>query len=177
MLVGVGGESYSESMTAAGNGEGSRDALKNLLASMQQQQDGDPRSNTANARANRAEQAAEPEDLREFYITPTYLAIMKDRAREWSDEFIREQHRIFRGTAVADYPEVLDLLESELHRRNLNRLRKGIRGKAEKEILALREKYASEADYVEVIDTELEIRGGAHRLVDRSDGRTELRES
>ena len=165
-------------MTAAGNGEGSRDALKNLLASMghrdQMEQAGDTH---ANAPAKGAEQAVEAEDLREYYITPTYLAIMKDRARDWSDEFIREQHRIFRGTAVADYPEVLDLLESELHRRNLNRLRKGIRGKAEKEILALREKYSSEADYVEVIDTELEIRGGAHRLVDRSDGRTELRES
>ncbi|MCR9142254.1 MAG: hypothetical protein NXI24_08375 [bacterium] len=116
----------------------------------------------------------EPEDLREFYITPTYLAVMKDRARDWSDEFIREQYRIFRGTVVAEYPEVLDLLESELHRRNLNRLRKGIRRKSREDVLALREKYAAEADYVEVIDTELEIRGGARRLHDRSDGRTEV---
>ncbi|MEQ9363201.1 MAG: hypothetical protein RIF32_03105 [Leptospirales bacterium] len=117
---------------------------------------------------------AEPQDLREYYITPTYLAVLKDRARDWTDEFIREQHRLFRGTVVADYPEVLDLLESELHRRDLNRLRKGIRGKAETDILSLREKYAAEADYVEVIDTELEIRGGARRLKDSSDGRTEL---
>lgn len=119
----------------------------------------------------------EPEDLREYYITPTYLAILKERARDWTDEFIREQHGLFRGTVVANYPEVLDLLESELHRRNLNRLQKGIRRKSEADLRALRERYAAEPDYVEVIDTELEIRGGASRLVDRSDGRTEVVES
>lgn len=119
----------------------------------------------------------EPEDLRVYYITPAYLAMMRERAREWTDEFIREQHRLFRSTVVAGYPEVLDLLEMELHRRNLNRLHKGIRRKPDAELQALRKRYAAEPDYVEVIDTELEIRKGVHRLVDRSGGEAELVEA
>ena len=114
------------------------------------------------------------EDLREYYITPDYLATMRSRSREWSDDFIREQHQLFRGTIVAEYPEVLEVLEGELHRRNLNRLHRSIRRKSADELQALREKYRAEPDYVEVIDTELEIRGGARRLVDRSDGSTQI---
>ena len=83
-----------------------------------------------------------PEDLREHYITPDYLKRMRERAREWSDDFIREQHGLFRKTVVSNYPEVLDLLAAELHTRNLNRLHRGIRGKPKRQLVALREKYA-----------------------------------
>lgn len=115
-----------------------------------------------------------PTDLREHYITPAYLQQMRERAREWSDEFIREQHLLFRGTVVANYPEVLDLLAAELHTRSLNRLHRGIRGKPRSQLMSLREKYAAEPDYVEIIDTELAIRGGARRLYDSSEGNSEL---
>jgi hypothetical protein len=115
----------------------------------------------------------QPEDLREYYITPDYLAQMRQRAREWSDDFIRYQHRVFRKTIV-DYPEVFELLEAELHRRNLNRLHKGIRRKSEAELRALKKQYTAEPDYVEVIETELEIRKGVRRLADSSDGKARI---
>lgn len=110
----------------------------------------------------------EDEDLREFYITPLYLQTMRDRVRDWDDEFIQHQYRLFHKT-IRDYPEVLELLEGELHRRHLNRLRKSIRGRPEAELRELMKRNAREPDYVEVIQTELEIRQGFARLTDASE--------
>ena len=107
------------------------------------------------------------EGLREHYITPLYLDEMTARLPDWSTEHIVSQAKIFRRT-LGDYPEVLELLEGELHRRNLNKLRAHIRKSSTPELDTLLEKYGREPDYHEMITTEIEIRGGATHLHDAS---------
>lgn len=114
--------------------------------------------------------ANQEEDLREFYITPEYLARLRDRARDWDEGTIQIQLRLFHRS-IPDYPEVMGVLGDELHRRSLNQLRRTIRRWPVPRIEDLRRKLASEPereDHVEVIETELAIRGGAKRLFDAS---------
>ena len=110
------------------------------------------------------------EDLREFYITPEYLARLKERAREWDEKTLQAQLRLFQRT-IADYPEVLQILDVELHTRSLNHLRRTIRRWPDGRIQQLQHKFRDEPnreDHLEVIQTELEIRGGVTRLFDSS---------
>lgn len=108
------------------------------------------------------------EDLREFYITPLYLETMGRRVRFWTEDFIRTQLFYFKKT-IADYPEVLELLENELRRRGLNRLRKKLRLLDLEELRRLLDgEYKQEPDSCEVIQTEIEIRSGAKRLKEPS---------
>jgi len=107
------------------------------------------------------------EELREFYITPLYLETMRTRASRWSPEHIKSQLQLFRRT-IPDYPEVLELLEGELHKRNLNDLRRHARKSLNEQLPALLQKYGAEPDYREVIETEMEIRKGVKRLYDAS---------
>lgn len=110
-------------------------------------------------------QTEEPEDLREYYITPAYLDSMRSRAREWPANFIKEQLQNFKSS-IPDYPEVHHLLEGEMHRRNLNQLLRYIRHNPRLNLKPLLEKYKSEPDYIELIHTEMEIRSGVQRLTD-----------
>jgi hypothetical protein len=112
----------------------------------------------------------EPENLREYYITPDYLTQMRLRAREWTDEFIQLQMNYFRRT-IPDYPEVAETLEGELYARTLNRLKRAARSRSLAEVKAMLKKYGAEADYREVLEAELEIRSGVRRLTDRTEGR------
>ena len=110
------------------------------------------------------------EDLREFYITPEYLDRLKGRAREWDERTLQTQLRLFHRT-IPDYPEVMQIIGGELHRRSLNQLRRSIRRLDVPRIEELLHKFEREADredHVEVIETELAIRGGAKRLFDAS---------
>lgn len=114
--------------------------------------------------------ANQEEDLREFYITPEYLARLRERARAWDEPTIQIQLRLFHRT-IPGYPEVMHILEGELHTRSLNQLRRSIRRWPVPRIEELRQKLESDPareDHVEVIQTELEIRGGARRLFDAS---------
>ncbi len=111
--------------------------------------------------------ASADEDLREFYITPLYLETMGSRVKEWTDEHIKNQIRLFRRT-IGDYPEVLELLEGELHKRHLNTLYRHIKKSPNSVLEQLLEKLGDEPDYREIIETELEIRGGAKHLHDSS---------
>ncbi|RMG58770.1 MAG: hypothetical protein D6722_23195, partial [Bacteroidetes bacterium] len=106
----------------------------------------------------------------EYYITPEYLSRMKARARHWSTEFLKTQARLFRKT-LPDYPELTDLIEAELHRRNLNLLLRSIRKKPDASLPALLQKYRNVPDYAEVIRTEMEIRSGKARLSDPTKGK------
>ncbi|MCB1309917.1 MAG: hypothetical protein KDK30_17135 [Leptospiraceae bacterium] len=110
-----------------------------------------------------------PEELREFYITPVYLQILRDRVSEWTAEFIQNQLQLFRGT-IPDYPEVLEILEGELYRRQLNQFHRQARRLTREQLLAVQKKYAHEqyADFREIARTELEIRAGVNRLKDDS---------
>ena len=114
-----------------------------------------------------AELTQTEEDLREFYVTPLYLQTMAGRARLWSREHIQYQLQLFRRT-MPNYPEVLEILEGELHRRNLNKLRSFARGGSAGQLRSLLRKYGQEPDYREVIETEMEIRKGVRRLHDSS---------
>ena len=110
------------------------------------------------------------EDLREFFITPEYLQRLRERARDWDEPTIQIQLRLFHRT-IPGYPEVMFILEGELHTRSLNQLRRTIRRWPAERIEELRRKLEAEPqreDHVEVIQTELEIRGGAQRLFDAS---------
>ena len=109
----------------------------------------------------------EKEDLREFYITPLYLNTMRQRAKSWSEDFINRQLLYFQKT-IPDYPEVHEILQTELHTRKLNQLHKAVRKMKKNELTQLMQKYKSEPDHCEVIQTELEIRSGADFLVDLS---------
>lgn len=51
---------------------------------------------------------------------------MEGRAREWDAAFIRRQISAF-AAAHPDYPELVETLEGELHRRRLNALMKEVR--------------------------------------------------
>lgn len=109
------------------------------------------------------------DDLREFYITPSYLQTMKIRAQEWTGSFIQEQIKLFDKT-IHEYPEVKELLEGELHRRLLN----DVRRKARKYTLTDLEKYKrqfKDPDTIEVIETEIEIKKGMKKLTDKSSGK------
>ncbi len=106
-------------------------------------------------------------DLRAEYITPFYLEVMQTRVREWPEPYIKHQLALFRRT-IPDYPEVHELLDGELHRRNLNRLYRHIRRAPQEELRRLLEKYGAEPDFREVIETELELRSGASHLTDAS---------
>lgn len=115
--------------------------------------------------------AAGSEDLRQYYITPEYLAQMRRRAREWTDDFLQLQMNYFRRT-IPDYPEVAEILEGELYARTLNRLHRAARTRSLAEVKAMLQKYGGQADYREILEAELEIRSGAKRLTDRTDGRS-----
>ncbi|MEQ8350454.1 MAG: hypothetical protein RH862_03165 [Leptospiraceae bacterium] len=104
------------------------------------------------------------EDLRQYYITPTYLEVMRKRARHWSDEFVLAQLQEFKSS-IPDYPEVHELLEGEMHARKLNRAKKEIKRKKSDELKTLR-KSQKDPDIQEIIDTELLIRDGVRRLPD-----------
>lgn len=107
------------------------------------------------------------EDLREFYITPFFIETMAARARQWNDDHLRRQLGLFRRT-IADYPEVLETLEGELHRRNLNKLYRHARRLPPEQLKALLAKYSGEPDFKEVIETEIELRKGVTHLHDAS---------
>ena len=109
------------------------------------------------------------EDLRKFYITPLYLQLMRQRSRYWTEEFIKKQLFYFKQT-IPDYPEVHEVLENELHVRNLNHLRKEARVRPLAELKKLLAKYKHEPDYCEVLQTEIEIRSGNKELKDLSKG-------
>jgi hypothetical protein len=107
-------------------------------------------------------------NLREFYITPEYLKLMESRARHWSERFIQDQIEQFRRT-IPDYPEVVELLENELHRRRLNALRMQLRSLKKEELRerlkAMQRQYEAGAitqDELEVAETEWRIRNRQH---------------
>lgn len=106
-------------------------------------------------------------DLREYYITPEYLERMGNRARQWSENHIKRQLTLFRRT-IPDYPEVLEILEGELHMRNLNALHRHARKVPVEKLDELLGKYGEEPDYREIIEAEIAIRGGARKLHDSS---------
>jgi len=104
------------------------------------------------------------EDLRQYYITPTYLEVMRSRARDWSDDFIQAQLKQFRNS-IPDYPEVHELLEGEMHRRRLNRIKARIKKANTSDLQSLKDGQR-DPDVLEVIETELLIRQGVKRLPD-----------
>lgn len=106
------------------------------------------------------------EDLREQFITPLYLQTMEQRARIWSSEFIQQQLSQFLQT-IPDYPEVLEILEGELHRRKLNEIRKKARKLRTAELNQLM-KSLTDPDQIEVVETEIQIRRGVVSLPDAS---------
>ena len=97
------------------------------------------------------------EDLREFYITPQYLKIMGLRVKKWSDQLIKDQLHLFSKT-IPDYPEVLELLEGELYRRELEVLRKKIKLMSTEQIIQLSGRYEKDSDFRELIQVELDLR-------------------
>ena len=105
----------------------------------------------------------EKENLREFYITPLYLETMRRRARTWSESFLEIQVLSFQKT-IPEYPEVQTLLETELHTRRLNRLHSEIHGAPADRLKELLVQFKEEADYCEIIQTELEILNGVKKL-------------
>lgn len=100
---------------------------------------------------------SQKEDLREFYITPQYLKIMDLRSKNWSDQFIKDQIAMFSKT-IPDYPEVLELLEGELYRRELEELRKKIKLLSKEEIIRLSGQFEKDSDFRELIQVELDLR-------------------
>lgn len=106
-------------------------------------------------------------DLREFYITPLYLETLRLRVSSWSDGLIQEQLDLFRQT-IPDYPEVAEVLEGELYRRELNRLKKSLVNLDGEGLKALLLEYDRDSDFAELIRTTLEIRNGAKKLKDTS---------
>ncbi|MCB1175114.1 MAG: hypothetical protein KDK39_16185 [Leptospiraceae bacterium] len=109
------------------------------------------------------------EDLRDYYITAEYLERMRSRVIDWTTTSIQAQLDLFQQS-IPDYPEVLDILESELHRRRLNLLNRSIRELPDAQLEALLLKYKSVPDYQEVIQTWMAIKSGANRLPDRAAG-------
>ncbi|MBX7056559.1 MAG: hypothetical protein K1X75_00745 [Leptospirales bacterium] len=103
-------------------------------------------------------------DLRLHFITAEYLARMRQRARAWSDAFIALQLDHFKRE-LPDYPELQELLEGELHARQLNKLRRIIRKTGDQELRQMLTTLG-DPDQRELVATELEIRGGARRLAD-----------
>ena len=105
-------------------------------------------------------------DLREYYITPLYLETMAIRARSWSVDFIQLQLKQFLAT-IPDYPEVMEILEGEIHRRKLNEIKKKARTLPEDRLIAF-QKSLNDPDEKEVVETEIQIRGGARELPDHA---------
>lgn len=97
------------------------------------------------------------ENLRDYYITPLWLENMVRRVRDWDEGTILEQIRLFKYT-IPEYPEPVIILESELHRRRLNDLKKESRKMSEIELKNNLKKLEPDSDEAEVIRTELEIR-------------------
>ena len=64
------------------------------------------------------------EDLREFYITKTFLQRLKHRASFWEKESIQFQITQFQKKTRCDYPELCEILETVLHTRSLNEFHK-----------------------------------------------------
>ena len=116
---------------------------------------------------NELEPVSSELDLRAQYITPLFIQSMRDRLPDWSEDHLKRQIRLFHRT-IPDYPEVLEILEGELHKRNLNTLLRHIRRDSSADLQKLLERYGHEPDFREVIETEIEIRGGALRLYDAS---------
>lgn len=116
--------------------------------------------------------AAAEEDLRLFYITAEYLERMRQRARDWSEEFLLLQLEHFRRT-IPGYPEVHELLEGELHARRLNQLHRRLRTMKDGDLRAALSA-ARDDDEREIIATELEIRSGVRRLKDESGQRAAI---
>ncbi|MCB1165885.1 MAG: hypothetical protein KDK37_13090 [Leptospiraceae bacterium] len=104
------------------------------------------------------------EDLRQYYITPMYLETMRQRAMQWTDEFIELQMQQFR-TEHPTYPELQELLEGELHRRRLNQIKRKARSLKTPDLESALKKQ-TDPDSREVIQTELLIRQGMRRLPD-----------
>ena len=102
---------------------------------------------------------SEMEDLRQYYITPAYLSVLSERVRNWADDLIAHQLLLFKKT-IPDYPEVLEILEGELYRRELNSLKKRIKKLTSKELKSLNRKFSDHADSFEIVQTELFIREG-----------------
>ncbi len=126
----------------------------------------------------KAQTQNQTEDFREFYITPLYIENMKRRAKKWNENFIQQQLDSFRKT-IPDYPELHHLLETELHTRQLNKIYQKIRSVSKKELKTLLSIYKKEADYCEMIQTELEIRSGVKSLkettISKSSQKTHVR--
>lgn len=97
------------------------------------------------------------EDLREHYITPLYLSTMAVRARDWTEEFIKEQIAEFKRT-IPEYPEVFEVLEAELYSRRLNVVHAEVRRAPSAALPALLAKHKGDADIAEIISTEIELR-------------------
>lgn len=97
------------------------------------------------------------EDLREFYITPVYLTTMEKRSKNWSDQFISEQITLFKHS-IAEYPEVIELLEGELYRRELEAFRKKIKLHNTEELKRLKTTVDAESDFAELIHVEMDFR-------------------
>ncbi|MBW7857335.1 MAG: hypothetical protein H3C43_03310 [Leptonema sp. (in: Bacteria)] len=103
-------------------------------------------------------------DLREFYITPTFLKVMANRAKSWSSKFIQDQIDQFQVT-IPDYPEVVELLEAELHRRSLNQLKQKLKNQTiqqlKQTVINLQKQYNDgqvSQDELEVAETEWRVR-------------------
>lgn len=103
------------------------------------------------------------EDLREFYITPAYLSLLADRIKGWTEDLISQQIVLFKKT-IPDYPEVTEILEGELYRRELNVLKTKIRKMNSAELKTLHKKFSTRTDSAEIVKTELLIRQGQRIL-------------
>ncbi|MBI3395693.1 MAG: hypothetical protein HY042_07660 [Spirochaetia bacterium] len=97
------------------------------------------------------------ENLREHYITPAYLELMGKRARDWTEEFIRDQIQEFKRT-IPEYPEVCEVLEGELYARSLNDLHQRVRRASADELSRFLSSPALDPDKAEIARTELELR-------------------
>ena len=112
--------------------------------------------------------SVQPEDLREFYITPLYLERLEQRARIWSEEFIEEQSRLFMQSHP-DYPELVEILNGELKRRHINRMIESIKQSSKEQLHEL-ERTTLDPELLEVIRASIEIRAGAARVFDPIEG-------
>ena len=114
-----------------------------------------------------ASEPEESEDLREYYITPLYLEVLKRRIASWNPELVKEQLRLFQEN-LSDYPELLEVLEGELYRRELNEIRIRARRSPTKDLKKIMSQYGKDADKKEIVMTELLIREGQKRLPEQS---------
>lgn len=89
---------------------------------------------------------------------------MASRAKHWSSKFIQDQIAEFRQT-ISDYPEVIELLEAELHRRILNDLKSRLKTEPlqqlKQSVVNLQKQYKQgqiSSDELEVAETEWRVR-------------------